>query len=102
MPNPVVHWEIVTPDPAKIREFYTNLYGWNVDSGMAEFQWIPGGCNGAIVSALEQALSKGTPEIFDTDQGTQFTSEAFIRLLKGTGRPDQSGWQGPLRGQHLP
>ena len=34
------------------------------------------------VAALEEALSKGTPEIFNTDQGNQFTSEAFIRLLK--------------------
>lgn len=34
------------------------------------------------VSALEEALSKGTPEIFNTDQGSQFTSEAFTGLLK--------------------
>lgn len=34
------------------------------------------------VTALEEALSKGTPEIFNTDQGSQFTSEAFTGLLK--------------------
>jgi putative transposase len=34
------------------------------------------------VAALEDALSKGTPEIFNTDQGSQFTSEAFTGLLK--------------------
>ena len=35
------------------------------------------------VEALEEALSKGKPEIFNTDQGRQFTSEAFTgRLLK--------------------
>ena len=34
------------------------------------------------VAALEEALSKGKPEIFNTDQGSQFTSEAFTRLLK--------------------
>ena len=34
------------------------------------------------VAALEEALSKGNPEIFNTDQGSQFTSEAFTRLLK--------------------
>ena len=33
------------------------------------------------VDALEEALSKGTPEIFNTDQGSQFTCEAFTRLL---------------------
>jgi putative transposase len=34
------------------------------------------------VAALEEALSKGTPEIFNTDQGSQFTGEAFTGLLK--------------------
>jgi putative transposase len=33
------------------------------------------------VAALEQALSLGQPEIFNTDQGSQFTSEAFTGLL---------------------
>ena len=28
-------------------------------------------------AALEEALSKGRPQIFNTDQGSQFTSEAF-------------------------
>ena len=32
--------------------------------------------------ALEEALSKGKPEIFNTDQGSQFTSEAFTGLLE--------------------
>ena len=34
---------------------------------------------------LEEALSKGKPEIFNTDQGSQFTGEAFIGLLKKHG-----------------
>jgi len=34
------------------------------------------------VAALEEALGRGTPEIFNTDQGSQFTGEAFTRLLK--------------------
>jgi putative transposase len=34
------------------------------------------------VEALEEALEKGKPEIFNTDQGSQFTSEAFIHLLE--------------------
>ena len=33
------------------------------------------------VAALEQALGKGRPEIFNTDHGAQFTSEAFTGLL---------------------
>jgi putative transposase len=35
------------------------------------------------VDALEEALARhGRPEIFNTDQGAQFTSEAFTSLLK--------------------
>lgn len=37
------------------------------------------------VEALEEALGKGKPEIFNTDQGAQFTSEAFTGLLKQHG-----------------
>ena len=34
------------------------------------------------VEALRQALRQGKPEIFNTDQGSQFTSESFTRVLK--------------------
>lgn len=37
------------------------------------------------LTALEQALEKGGPEIFNTDQGSQFTSQAF------TGRLEEAG-----------
>jgi putative transposase len=38
------------------------------------------------IEALEEALQRfGTPEIFNTDQGAQFTSEAFTRVLKAHG-----------------
>ncbi len=34
------------------------------------------------VQALEEALSEGQPEIFNTDQGSQFTSDAFTGVLR--------------------
>ncbi len=34
------------------------------------------------VDALQEALRKGTPEIFNTDQGSQFTSDAFTGILE--------------------
>jgi putative transposase len=37
------------------------------------------------VDALRSALGLGTPEIFNSDQGSQFTSEAFTGVLKGAG-----------------
>ena len=40
------------------------------------------------VDALEEALQNyGTPEIFNTDQGSQFTSEAFTDALRSRGIP---------------
>ncbi len=39
--------------------------------------------SGFCVEALEEALARfGRPEIFNTDQGAQFTSEAFTGVLK--------------------
>ena len=37
------------------------------------------------VEALEEALGKGRPDIFNTDQGAQFTGEAFTGLLQQHG-----------------
>lgn len=39
-------------------------------------------CIEALEEALEEALSKGQPEIFNTDQGVQFTSAGFISMLE--------------------
>jgi putative transposase len=37
------------------------------------------------VSALKQALSLGRPQVFNTDQGSQFTSDDFTEILKDAG-----------------
>ena len=37
------------------------------------------------LQALQEALRQGTPEIFNTDQGVQFTCEAFTGALEGQG-----------------
>jgi putative transposase len=37
------------------------------------------------IDALNEALSKGTPEVFNTDQGSQFTSEDFLAPLIARG-----------------
>lgn len=40
----------------------------------------------SCIDALKEALSKyGTPEIFNSDQGCQFTSTAFTSVLKNSG-----------------
>ena len=37
------------------------------------------------LNALEQALGEGCPEIFNTDQGVQFTAEAFTNTVEQAG-----------------
>ena len=37
------------------------------------------------IEALEEALRQGRPEIFNTDQGSQFTDEGFTGVLRGHG-----------------
>lgn len=41
--------------------------------------------SGFCVEALQEALTCGTPDIHNTDQGTQFTSEAFTAVLTAAG-----------------
>ena len=40
---------------------------------------------GFCVEALEAALQTGTPEIFNTDQGAQFTSAVFTERVQAAG-----------------
>lgn len=37
------------------------------------------------IEAVKEALEKGIPDIFNTDQGVQYTSEGFIALIEGRG-----------------
>lgn len=37
------------------------------------------------VETLEEALNEGIPDIFNTDQGSQYTSDSFISVLKKEG-----------------
>jgi putative transposase len=41
--------------------------------------------SGFCVEALEAALMNGTPDIFNSDQGSQFTSQAFTDVLTASG-----------------
>ncbi len=41
--------------------------------------------NDFCLEALQEALRKGKPEVFNTDQGSQFTSQEFIAMLESQG-----------------
>jgi putative transposase len=57
-----------------IMDWYSRyVVAWDVSLSLE-----PGFC----VETLEQALSTGRPEIFNSDQGSQFTAEAFTEVLR--------------------
>ena len=53
------------------------------------------------IEALQEALDQGQPEVFNTDQGSQFTSGGVHPCAAGTRGQDQHGWEGTLPRQHL-
>ena len=54
------------------------------------------------VETLEDALARhGKPDIFNTDQGSQFTGAAFTGVLDQQRHRDQHGRQGGLARQRL-
>ncbi len=40
MPNQVVHFEIYGDDPAKLSDFYKNLFGWTIDKAPGMDYWM--------------------------------------------------------------
>lgn len=60
-----------------IMDWYSrHVVAWNLSNTLdADF----------CVEALEEALGKGRPEVLNTDQGSQFTGEAFTGLLERHG-----------------
>ena len=49
------------------------------------------------VEALEEALRKGKPDVFNTDQGSQFTGKAFTGLLEKHGIKISNDGKGSYR-----
>lgn len=63
--------------------FSRYILSWEISNSLDNF---------FCMSALEKALAKGTPEIFNSDQGVQFTSKVFTgRLKEGGIRISQDG-----------
>ena len=53
------------------------------------------------VAALEEALSKGRPQIFNTDQGSPVHQRGLHQHAAGARRSSEHGRQGPVHGQRL-
>src|SRR6476661_3036406 len=56
----------------------------------------------SCIAALDEALARhGTPKIFNTDQGAQFTSSAFTGRLEGCRHRDFDGRTRSFHGQYF-
>jgi putative transposase len=59
---------------AAVIDWYSRyVLAWNLSNTME---------TGFCTTTLKQSLKHGTPEIFNTDQGSQFTSQEFTGVLK--------------------
>jgi len=86
----------------KIRS-YADIMDW---ASRAVLSWRPSNTmdTSFCVAALEETLARfGRPDIFSTDQGSQFTSAAFTGTLAAGSRrhPHLHGRARPLDGQRV-
>ena len=56
---------------------------------------------GFCAEALMEAMDRGRPEVFNTDQGSQFTSQEFTQVLQDRGVKISMDGKGGVHGQHL-
>ena len=81
MGNPVVHVELIGPDPARLRAFYSQLFGWDAPAGapvaqriseQTEYSFIPpaddaspaaGGIGGGPGYANHAIFYVGVPDV---------------------------------------
>jgi predicted enzyme related to lactoylglutathione lyase len=72
--HPVVHWEIQSQDPTRLHQFYTNVFGWKIDSnnpmnyGMVESGGgggIGGGIGGTQMAESRVVVYAQVPSIDD-------------------------------------
>ena len=55
MGNPVVHFELIGPDPARLREFYSRLFGWDAPPGAPVAEAVSSTSEYSFLAPSEQA-----------------------------------------------
>jgi hypothetical protein len=69
MPNPVVHWEMMSKDPAKVSAFYEKVFGWTIKH-MPEMDYHlvetggEGGINGGIFQPQREGPWPGNMTLY--------------------------------------
>ena len=74
MGNPVVHFELIGPDPGRLREFYGELFGWNAPAGAPVADRVSAPDAYSFIEADEQA----SPAAGGIGGGEGFTNHAIF------------------------
>ncbi len=61
MGNPVVHWELLSKDPAKVSAFYAELFGWTIQHRPElNYRIVETGSQGGINGGIMRPECEGT------------------------------------------
>jgi predicted enzyme related to lactoylglutathione lyase len=87
MAHPVIHWEIGGRDTERLREFYTDLFGWEIDRRDPEYSLISTGegVGGAIMRTREDMPAHVTiyVRVQDLDQALRRAAALGGKQLVG-------------------
>lgn len=69
MGRPVVHWELMSKDPAKVSNFYQKIFGWNVQQAPeSDYRYVEtgagAGINGGILKPQRQGPWPGNMVLY--------------------------------------
>jgi predicted enzyme related to lactoylglutathione lyase len=60
MGKPVVHWELMSKDPAKVSEFYEKVFDWKIQHvPEMNYRIVDTGGQGGINGAIVQPSARG-------------------------------------------
>ena len=74
MGNPVVHFELIGPDPARLRDFYSQLFGWHAAPGAPVAERISQPTEYSFITPAPDAL----PAAGGIGGGPEFRSHAIF------------------------
>src|SRR6267378_2496070 len=90
MGRPVVHWELMSKDPAKVAAFYEKIFGWKIQH-LPEMNYRlvetggTGGINGGILKPERPEPWPGNMTFYIDVEDFFFQAEDGIRDLYVTG-----------------
>lgn len=69
MGRPVVHWELMSKDPAKVSAFYEKIFGWKIEHNPEmDYRFVEtggeGGINGGIVKPEREGPWPGNMNLY--------------------------------------